>query len=273
MMRVFFVIFICLFFVSNNSFSQSKLSSFQGIWISKPFFNSFEKTRNIRKSKKSFTPEFPVALRINFEEIYNDSLNVGYSVLHDHFLHPEVSRFYISKDTTLTGVAAALYEESDDKSNKDLFRRVYEQGHFSVSLNLKETNNWNVGYIEYFNFENQNSFLGYYIKDTDTTLFIHRLKNDTIPADTIYFTKTDLKISKNYPSPNPLYYYTRNRTLVGNYNLYDNNGNILSTNFRIENNGEMVGYKPFENIIFIYSTDVYCGYPWKFNTVNIVCKE
>lgn len=273
-MKILIILLLC-FFWGDFTFAQNinLLSNFEGIWIAKPFYDSFEKTKNIRKSKDVFPAEFPVGLRINLKEMYNDTLNIGYSVLHDHMVHPEVSRYYLPKDTSLKGEALALYLESDDKSNKDFFRRVYEQGYFSVPTKELVKNNINIGNIPFFNIESQTSFIKFYEKDSVKTIFIYRLANDSIPADTIFFTKTNLNITDNYSNPNPLYYYTKNRVLVGKYNLFNTSGVLLSNSFEIKNNGRIIGYKNFVNKKIVYSTDIYCGFPWSFNTVEIFCEE
>jgi hypothetical protein len=89
----------CLF-ISLSACTQPKLvdqvKNLEGIWIAEDYLKSFEKTRSSLKSKDAFDLSYPVGLRVNSQELREDSLTIGYSVLHDHDLHPEISAFLMA---------------------------------------------------------------------------------------------------------------------------------------------------------------------------------
>src|SRR5690606_10836775 len=108
-----------LLFISINVLSQDKiqdLESINGIWIAEDYYNSFEKTNSAIKSKSAFFHNDPVALSINISEYKNGLLNIGFSVLHDHLLHPEVSEFILIDNDT-----------------------IREQGSFKINLKSKDS--------------------------------------------------------------------------------------------------------------------------------------
>ena len=76
---------------------------------------------------------------------------------------------------------------------------------------------------------------------------------------TIKFKRISHSFNPNYLFPNPIYYFTRIKTLVGNYSLTDSLNNVVSSNFRIDIDGKTTGYLPFKNKLFYFSTDIYCG--------------
>ncbi|MGB6269264.1 MAG: hypothetical protein WBF67_09670, partial [Olleya sp.] len=180
----------------------------------------------------AFNYDLPVGLRINSNEIKNDTLNVGYSALHDHLLRPEVSRYLATgKDT------------------------IWEN-HFDVYLNKNNNfNQFKTSDIEFF---------------TDYKAIISFKKNHIIlkspsnigyESKTIKFIRVKTNFTKDNYYPNPIYSYIRNTLLAGNYTLKDSINNTLSDNFKISDNGIILGYEPFKNKYIHYSTDIYCGPP------------
>lgn len=213
--------------------SSFNIEDYNGIWIAQEFYSSFEKTNNIIKSKNSFEPNAPVGLRINNEEIKNNIINIGFSSLHDHLLRPEVSEYLVNKKDTIP-----------------------EQGNFKI--NLTKNNGYNqfrTSEIEMFN--DYKSIITF--KKNRITIFCPSSKG--YKSQTISYIRIIKRFETDYKYPNPLYYYTRNKLLVGNYILKDNLGNIISKNLKIGENGLVTGFKLFNNKYFFYSTDVYCGIP------------
>lgn len=247
-------IFILLFILSIlKGFSQSQnykvIKELEGIWIAEDFYNSFDTTLSIIKSKKSFAPSDIVGLRINAKEIENGKINIGYSKLHDHLLRPEVSKFIIINGDTIP-----------------------EQGFFEINLEEKTTSNF---FKTSFTLENSN-FTGkspqlYWDFKTDTVITLIVYSADSHHEKKIRYKRINQHFQNNNQFPNPLYYYTRSKIIVGNYTLLDSTNNILSSNFVIDNNGKMKGYNPMENNIFHYSTDIYCG-PESAYEFILICK-
>lgn len=232
-------ILLSLLFISINVFSQSKiqdLESLNGIWIAEDYYNSFEKTNSAIKSKNAFYHNDPVALRINSSEYRNGLLNIGFSVLHDHLLHPEVSEF-ILKDTDT----------------------IREQGSFKINLKSKDS----LGYyktteIGYFNYDWVSYLTWNSIKET---IILYRPERGEIKELKIKFVKIKSSFETNYKFPNPLYYYTRSKNLTGSYTLKDSKGKVISNDLAICENGLVKGFSLLENYTAYFSTDVYCGLP------------
>src|SRR5690606_12590421 len=152
------------------------------------YYNSFEKTNSAIKSKSAFFHNDPVALRINISEYKNGLLNIGFSVLHDHLLHPEVSEFILIDNDT-----------------------IREQGSFKINLKSKDS----LGYyktteIGYFNY-NWVSYLTW--SSNDQTFILYRPKKDELNELKIKFIKIKSSFDTKYKFPNPLYYYTRSKNL------------------------------------------------------------
>ena len=212
------------------------IKTIEGIWIAEDYYKSFEKSNSAIESKNSFYHSDPVALRINSDEMKNGILNIGYSVLHDHMLHPEVSEFLVKQKDTIP-----------------------EQGNFKIDLSQKDS----IGYfktseIYYFNYE----WISYMKWNTsDTTITLYRPKNEKHEEKYIRYTRIESSFKKNYQFPNPLYYYTRLKALVGSYILKDSVGNVLSNDLRIKQNGIISGYHKFQGFTAYFSTDIYCGPP------------
>ena len=209
----------------------------QGIWIAKDFYNSFEKTNSIIESKKAFDSSNPVGLRINYQEVKDTKLNIGYSFLHSHLIRPEVSEFAI-------------------KDNNDTIR---EQGNFRIDLSKVLTDNsFETTEIYPFCYEWKANIK--YNSQTETiTLF--RPKNERYDTLSIEYVRIDSTFNSNYQFPNPLYFYTRRNLLCGNYLVKDTTGKTIENDFTINPNGLMQGFEQFENNTIFYSTDVFCGEP------------
>jgi|GEM_PF-1793114 len=230
-------IFLFLITLSIYTFGQNNIKSLkklEGIWIAEDFYNSFEKTLSAIDSKDAFHHSFPVALRLNTSELNKKKLNIGYSSLHDHLLRPEVSRYTIyEKDT------------------------VYEQGYFEVNFSTKDS----AGYVKtsaIYSFTNDwISYIKFNLDDT--TISLYRPKNEKNEEQIIKYLRISNSFEKDYHFPNPLYFYTRDKVLKGNYILKDSTGNILSDSFIINSRGTISGYEKFEKFTAYYSTDIYCG--------------
>ena len=243
------IIKLFLFIYSIFCFSQNPqedIKTIEGIWIAEDYYNSFEKTRSAVESKNKFDFNYPVALRINSKEIKNGILNIGYSELHDHNLHPEISDYLVKNNDTI------------------------RERSFKINLNKKDS----IGYykttgISYFNYE----WISYLTWDTrNISLTLYKPKSSKHQETYIRYKRITSEFKDDYLYPNPLYYYTRQKTIKGNYTLKDNKGTILSKNFQIKENGIASGFKDFENFTFYYSTDMYCGLPLKSDLV-IACED
>ncbi len=242
-------LFFSVLFISVNVLSQNKiqdLESINGIWIAEDYYNSFEKTNSAIKSKNAFYHNDPVALRINSSEYKNGLLNIGFSVLHDHLLHPEVSEFILKDNDT-----------------------VREQGSFKINLKSKDS----LGYykttkIDYFNY----NWVSYLTWDSNNeSVILYRPKSDEHKEVEIKFKRVKSSFESHYKFPNPLYYYTRSKNLTGSYILKDSKGKVLSNNLTIYENGLVKGYSILENCTAYFSTDIYCGLP--SNEDIIIFKE
>ncbi|AOW19324.1 hypothetical protein [Urechidicola croceus] len=230
------IILILIVSFYNTTFSQKlNILEVEGIWIAEDFYNSFEKNKSILKSKKAIYFNFPVGLRINHTEQKNEILNIGYSNLHDHSIHPEVSEYFIvNKDT------------------------IFEQGSYKINLNENDG-------LDYYLNPKPNSFeheFERYISFKNNKIIIYHKNSNNEKTSVTNYIKITSKFDDNYQYPNPLYYYTRNRTLVGNYILKDSTNKVLSESLIIKPNGKIIGATLFINKIAHYSTDVYCGPPW-----------
>lgn len=235
---------------STNVFGQDllkdQLKNLEGIWIAEDYKNSFDKTLSSIHSKWVFDPGFPVGLRINKQEISDSSLSIGFGVLHDHLIHPEISRFTVINNDS-----------------------IFEQGHFRInfiksdSLNFHQTSE-----IYYFSYESR-AFLTWTFSP-DTALILYRPANQNEPESIIRFKRISNTFDVDYPFPNPIYYYSRIKTLTGTYVLRDSLNNVVSDYFQIKLNGTTEGYLPFQNKIFYFSTDVYCG-PTLVEDLVLVC--
>jgi hypothetical protein len=223
------------------------LDALKGIWVAEPFLDSFESTKSAVKSKSSFDGVDPVALRLNPIELENEFLNIGYSTLHDHILHPEVSKFVIvNKDT------------------------VYEQGHFSINTQKSDSLTYHeTSEIYYFNYECR-SYLTW-VFEPDTTLVLYRPASKNLKEKTIRFRRVAKSFEEDNQYPNPMYYYSRSRTVAGNYILFDSLRNTISSELNIGLNGKTTGFDLFENKSFFFSTDVYCG-PEEDNDLVLLCE-
>jgi hypothetical protein len=240
---------IFLFFFSIICFGQNtaeEIKMMEGIWVAEDYYNSFENTKSAVESKNAFDFNYPVALRINSQEIRNGILNIGYSELHDHNIHPEISDYSIK--------------------NKDTIR----ERSFKINLNKKDS----IGYykttdISYFNYE-WISYLTWNIKKT--SLILYKPKGKGHQETFIKYKRVTSEFKDDYLFPNPLYFYTRLKTIKGNYTLKDNKGTVLSENFNIKENGIANGFEEFDNFTFYFSTDIYCGLPLKSDLI-IGCED
>ena len=220
-------------------YSQNKLIDqvkyLQGIWIAEDYMNSFDRTKSSIKSKRAFEANDPVGLRINKLEIADSILYIGYSALHDHLIHPEISKFVVIGNDT-----------------------IYEQGHFKINIEKSDSLNFHeTSEIYFFNHECKTYFSWTFMPDTSLILYRPASKEEL--EKTIKFKRISNSFKSSYLFPNPIYYYTRSKTLVGEYTLRDSLNKVVSTDFRIDHDGKSKGYLPFKDKIFYFSTDIYCG--------------
>jgi hypothetical protein len=123
--------------------------------------------------------------------------------------------------------------------------------------------------ISYFNYE----WISYITWNVDkTSLTLYKPKGKEHQETFIRYKRVTSEFKDDYLFPNPLYFYTRQKTIKGNYTLKDNKGIILSKNFEIKENGIATGFKDFENFTFYFSTDIYCGLPLKSDLI-IACED
>lgn len=244
MKKIILLLLIALCSVCYAQKAKKELKKLEGIWIAEDYYNSFEKTKSAVKSKKAFGFWDPVGLRINTKEIKKGKLNIGYSILHDHLLYPEVSSFIIKDNDT-----------------------IREQGNFTINLDKKDSlSYYKTTEIDYFSYK-WVSYLKWNAKDD--SFILYRPKGKKHKEKSIRFKRVKSGFEANYLFPNPIYYYTRFKTLVGNYSIKDSSGNMLSDNFRINENGIGNGFEKFENFTFYFSTDVYCGLPYKADLIVV----
>jgi hypothetical protein len=226
-----------------------ELNSLQGVWIVEPYLSSFDKTKSAIQSKLAFSSDFPVGLRINSSEIYDGKLNVGASWLHDHLIRPEVSRYMVAgKDT------------------------IREQNCFDLHLDKDSANYYLVSDIFYFNYNGKVRCKAYltWKFGADTSLILYRPAAEKFSESRLVYKRITNQFNEEHPYPNPLYYYTRTKTLTGTYTLKDSLNKTVATNFTIHPSGKTTGYTPLENRTFYFSTDIYCGPP-ETEDIILVC--
>lgn len=240
--------------ISNNTITNSadkkliisEIKSLNGIWVAENYYNSFEKTRSAVESKSAFPPTDPAALRINSAEIKNGVLNVGCAIPHDHFLRPEVSKYaVVGKDTIHEDAYFEINLFSPD--SLDFYKTSKPSPYFYWTSYFK----WNM---------------------VDTSIILYRPPSKEEDEKTIKYVRVKDKFEADYPFPNPLYYYVRSKTLVGDYVLKDSLGKVLAEQLKIQESGIISGYNDFENRTAYFSTDVYCGGDTYVDFV-IFCKD
>lgn len=224
---------------------KERIEDYQGIWIAKPYYESFEKTKNALASKKAFAPTGPVGLRINMSEVTNGKLSVGLAMLHDHLLRAEVSQYVVQGKDTL-----------------------YEQGFFSIQLKEQDKNNaFNVYQGPYFGRWSPTKLI---LKENAVVL--QRGGNSDVAVERISYVRIAEKFEKEYQFPNPLYYYMRKSLLTGDFTLKDSTDTTICPKFTIHPDGRMEGYSKLKNKSIYYSTDIYCG-PEIIDEVVLIAEE
>lgn len=234
MTKLYLSIFILFSLKVFGQTPKQKIKKIEGIWIAEEYLKSFDKTKSAVLSKKAFYYDEPVALRVNSKEINKNLLNIGYSRLHDHLLHPEVSQYLIYNNDTIT-----------------------EQATFKIDLSKKDSS----GYYQTIKKYGSKSYITWNKKGN--SLIYYRPENNDSKSKTIIYKKVKSNFNSKYPYPNPLYYYTRIKTVIGKYKLKDGTGKLLSKKLIIKENGLIKGYQLFNNFTAYFSTDVYCGPPSK----------
>lgn len=234
---IFTLVLVWLHFISFQVIGQNPSPSqhLTGIWIAEDYLHCFDSLKSAIHCKEAFECTYPAGLRINLKEQKGNFLHVVYDVLHKHELTPEISRYIVVNNDT-----------------------IFENSYFEIDLTKQSR--WGfeaIGEIPFF-VEEENNAKAYlsYQNQPDTAIILQIDK----PHKTIRYKKVTSRFSQGYPFPNPLYYYTRNKTLVGKYTLKDSADKILSSNFCIAPDGKATGYSIFDKTLFYFSTDVYCGY-------------
>lgn len=223
-----------------------ELPQLDGIWVAKDFHSSFSVTKSIVSSKNSFNQNYPVALRINHNEMVDSVLNIGYGFLDSHMLYPEVQYFETLNQDTL-----------------------FAAGNLKIDLKQFPISNcYRTSHINYFS-ESGITLLRYDFT-IDTALYLIQYDTVSFEFTIIIYQKVTNHIFEKYPYPNPLYYYLRMMILEGNYTLSDGSNNLLSDNFNIFRDGKCSGYLLLNNKHVYYSTDIYCGPP-ALNDLVLFC--
>jgi len=226
---LFLIIFLTVNSYSQSSFTETS-NKLNGIWIAENFANSFDSTKSIIKSEYIFDPLAIVGIVFNSKDTLKNCLFGNCSILHSHVIQQE-KQFKVSKIDTLNPFSIIFYFET----NNDTF-------------NL---------YVSSFYHDTSTTFKLLIINDSLISL-IQKSTTDESHEPIIYKKITSTFI-ENYSNPVAIYYYTRLRTFVGNYVLYDSTNKIVSKNFEMSVDGKMKGYKPFNDLLYEFSTDIYCG--------------
>jgi hypothetical protein len=132
---------------------------------------------------------------------------------------------------------------------------IHEQGHFQINIEKSDSlNYYQTSEIYYFNYECKAYFSWTF--SPDTLLILHRPATEKEIERTIKYKRIRRSFTPNYLFPNPIYFYTRSKTLVGNYILRDSLNKVVSSNFRVDFDGKTTGYLPFKNKTFYFSFTV-----------------
>ena len=218
----------------------------EGVWIAKQYHDTFLKTKSAINSIRAFDPHLPVALRINLNERKNGLLHIGYSVLHDHMIRPEVSGSAVVENDT-----------------------IYEQGFFTIDLTLSDSSGYYRAKTDYSYFDPSVLYLKWNAASRTIDVCIVR---DSITVIDIAYERILDAFDQEHSYPNPLYQYTRSTILSGDFILEDDAGRILTRELKIAPTGFVSGYAQFNGLKAIYSTDVYCGGPMPYDVV-LFCKD
>lgn len=226
---ILLTLFLTIKTYSQNSFSQTS-DKLNGVWIAEEFANSFDTTKSMIKSKYIFDPLEIVGLVFNQKDTLRNILYGDCSILHGHVTQKEQPKKVIRIDT-LNNFGVIFYYEP----KKDTF-------------NL---------YVSSFYTDTSTTYKLLIINDSIISVII-RFGTDEL-REPIRYKKIASTFTENYSNPEAIYYYTRLRTLAGKYILYDSINQIVSENFVMSVDGKMKGYKPFNDLLYEFSTDIYCG--------------
>ncbi|MBL7828241.1 MAG: hypothetical protein JNJ57_16535 [Saprospiraceae bacterium] len=227
---------------------QEHLQNLAGIWVEARYCKVFSKTSSALASMTVFDPNYPVALRIQPKEQDDSYFRIGYGVLHDHMLHPEIS-------------GCKILATGDS---------ICEQSYFMVNSQRPDSLNFYrlSPNEDFFNYECDAFFSWEY--GTDTVLLLYRPASAELPELTVRYVRVARSFKDDYPYPNPLYYFTRVRLLAGTFTVKDAAGKVVCTKLIIGEDGKMAGFLPFKNRLCYFSTDVYCG-PQETEDVVLCC--
>lgn len=190
---------------------------------------------------------YPAGLRVNARELENGVLNIGYGMLHNHLLYPE-----IAKPVMIDGEAMG------------------EQGMFTVNANQPDSLQfYKISDTGYFNYE-CDAYFSWEYRKKDTTLILYRPNSKEMPEMTTRYKRIARSFEADYPAPNPIYYFTRRTMLAGNFWVKDSLGRVVCEKLSIGLDGKIKGYAPFENHICYYNTEVYCG-PHETEEIVLIC--
>lgn len=258
MLRLFLI--LTLIVVTISSISQTlfrkHLENIEGVWIENEFKNFFDQNLSMMEYARTISPAnldktvYPIGFRFQSIEIEGEYLSIGYSFLHSHTIHPEVSIYCIQQYDTL-----------------------YEQGNFMINLNQKDS-------LGYYKIPDLISMFATsspcFIKvnyGLDTSITFLRKSTTQTKEIMLNFKKVSSEFSEDYQFPNPRDFYVRSMTLSGAYVLKDSLNNVISSNFIINPNGSMVGYTNWEKKKIEFVTDVFCGGPPIYDKIIIYDAE
>lgn len=230
--------FILILFFSYKITAQNTdfIKKYKGLWIAKAYYESFEKTKSAIASKKAFYFNEPVGFRINPDKVKDSILYVGYAQLHSHTLHADAFDYTLWRKDTIS------------------------QGHLGFNISKKTK-----GFYPKTATKND-----YYTKIAGLKFIDNQLVAIESNGNKIPYIK--ITSTPPYPSSNPLYHYTREVVLKGNYKVKDSTRTIISNNISINEKGIITGIPQLEGYAAIYSTDIYCGPP-PIDDLVIFCKE
>ncbi|MFM7024005.1 MAG: hypothetical protein ACKOXB_13620 [Flavobacteriales bacterium] len=231
------VSFLLMSFSFFGNTLEKELKNLEGIWIAEPYYNSFVKTSSAIRSKSSFDPTDPFGLRINSKDVQDGVLSMGFSCLHDHFTRPEASNYIV-------------LPEYNDTIRQPIFKVQIKKPDSLQYYELQDV---------YLYFGSPLYFSWHYGKDTSLTILIPA--SAEYPEKTIKYKRVLRHSAASFPFPSPIYSFTRKISLSGHFELRDSLGNLRTKDFYIDANGVAKGDSLFENKIYEFNTDIYCGEP------------
>jgi len=223
---------ISFLFLYSFSFSQFT-QKMEGIWIAEKYHKDFQSLQSAVLCKKSFAPNGIAGLRINSLELESGVLNIGVGFLHDHMFHPEVSKYVVIEGDT-----------------------IREQSSLEVDFNIADS-------AGFYNTDWYRTL----IKFDDKSITIVRGADEFTKASVVKYVRIVSSFDVDYQYPNPIYFYTIRVMLEGRYVVKDSLGNVVEDDFIINKDGSIISETLFYNKKVIFSTDIYCGPPFKYDMI------